>query len=91
MAGGQCGRLVEEEQLGVAVGLHDLAVPALELRARRRSTAVSPSGATQRLVGQVEAPPRLPIIRPRWGVAMISPSGVTRFWSGIARSVTLGG
>ena len=40
--------------------------------------------------GRWKQPPRLPIIRPRCGVAMISPAGVTRFWSGIVRSAKLG-
>src|SRR5216683_2359213 len=32
--------------------------------------------------------PRLPVNRPRWGVAMMSPVGVTRFCSGIGYSLT---
>src|SRR5262245_30724818 len=32
--------------------------------------------------GRWKAPPRLPIISPRWGVAMTAPSGATRFWRG---------
>src|SRR5262249_1397158 len=35
--------------------------------------------------GRWKQPPRLPMSVPRWGTAMISPKGVTRFWSGDCR------
>src|SRR5262245_42981671 len=36
--------------------------------------------------GRWKAPPRLPIISPRWGVTMMAPSGATRFWRGTSIS-----
>ena len=55
MAGGQRRRLVEEEQLGVAVGLHHrLAVPALELEHAGDPLPGGPAAGPERPVGQME-------------------------------------
>ena len=55
MPGGQRGRLVEEEQLGVAVGLHQLPAPALELEQAGDPLPGRPAARLERLVGQMEA------------------------------------
>ena len=83
VAGGERGRLVEEEQLGELPRLHQRrAVPAAELEPagdpapRRRSGAgCGPCSSCRQ--------PRLPYTSPRSGVAISSPSGVTRFCGGI--------
>jgi enoyl-CoA hydratase/carnithine racemase len=54
VAGRERGGLVQEEQLGVAMGLHHLAVAALELEHAGDPLPGGPAARTQRLVGKVE-------------------------------------
>jgi len=55
MSGGKRGRLVEEEQLGVAVGLHELPPPVLELQHAGDPLPGRPAARPERLIRQMEA------------------------------------
>jgi len=70
--------------------------PPITLRRQPRNsqTQVIQAGLAQRFLSRVFVAgswmmPRLPVNRPRCGVAMMSPDGVTRFCSGILMSPTV--
>ena len=56
VTGGERRGLVQEEQLGVAIGLHDLAMPALELEHAGDPLSGGPAAGPDGLVGCVEGP-----------------------------------
>ena len=84
--GRERGRLVEKEQLGPAARRHHLAPPAPEFADAGDPRRARPALFQQRLGAGSWMMPRLPVNRPRCGVAMMSPVGVTRFCSGMRYS-----
>ena len=67
MTGGKRGRLVEEEQLGVALP-PDVAVPSLELEDAADPTARHPSAQPERAVVAVKVPPAIAEEQPARGI-----------------------
>jgi hypothetical protein len=71
--------LVEKEKLGPAPASHDRAAPSLILATTHQPCLCHPPSGQQGLCHRTWMMPRLPVNMPRWGMATISPKGVTRF------------
>jgi hypothetical protein len=83
MTSGERDRLVEKEKLGPAPAAHHVPLPPLVVEDANQPRFGRPAFPEQRLGRQVRDDAAIAGEKPRCGIAMTSPNGVTRFCKGL--------